>query len=93
MNGDEGATTKARLAYIAMNWISLGVERGLRGLRTGDQRLVFTGAALLIIGWLRRGPKEKKKVLYRRELKPGKALLIRSPEPGSPRFKRTDQIL
>ncbi len=75
-----------------MNWTGLGLERSLRGLRTGDQRLLLTGAALLIVGWMRRNGGQRK-LVFKRELKPGKGIVIRAVDQTRPAVSIRDQIL
>lgn len=66
-----------------MNPISDGVTRALRGVRTGDQRSLYAGAALIAFGlWRRSRDKETRKLIYRKTLRPGEALLIRESATG-----------
>jgi hypothetical protein len=54
-----------------------GITRTFRGLRSGDQRTLYTGAAILAYSiWKRR--KDSRRLLYRRVLKKDEALLIRA---------------
>lgn len=67
-----------------MNPITDGVTRALRGVRTGDQRSLYAGAALIAFGlWRRSRDKETRKLIYRRTLRPGEALLIRPSAAGA----------
>lgn len=64
--------------------ISNGLSRALRGLRTGDQRSLYAGVALIVFGLWRRGrAKETRKLIYRKTLRPGEALLIRPSSSGA----------
>jgi hypothetical protein len=56
------------------------MTRTLRGLREGDLRSLYTGAALLAFGlWRRnRGKRGQRELIYRRELKQGEAIMIRT---------------
>lgn len=64
--------------------ISSGVSRALRGLRTGDQRSLYVGVALIVFGmWRRSREKETRKLIYRKVLRPGQALLIRPSASGA----------
>lgn len=53
-----------------------GIDRTLRGLRTGDQRSLYLGVAMLVYSFWRRG-KNNRKLLYRRELRGGEAVMVR----------------
>lgn len=61
---------------MPINLAGAGVDRLVRGLRRGDQRLVYTGAALLALAWWRRGRQRPPRLVYRQELKPGKAVTV-----------------
>lgn len=63
---------------LPSNLMTAGAQRALRGLRVGDQRVFLTGMALAALGWLRstRGP--KRRLLYRREIPAGSALVVRA---------------
>ncbi len=54
-----------------------GISRTLRGLRTGDQRTLFTGVAIVAYSLWRR-EKGSRKLVYRRVLRKDQALLIRT---------------
>ena len=53
----------------------------LRGIRSGDQRALYTGAALLGWGWLRRQSNERE-LLYRQEVPEGSGVVIRYGKKG-----------
>jgi hypothetical protein len=54
-----------------------GITRTFQGLRTGDQRTLFTGVALVAYSVWRRG-RGTRKLVYRRILREDQALLIRA---------------
>jgi len=60
-----------------MNPLTQGLARGFRGVRTGDQRSLYTGALLLAYGLWKRN-RGRRDLLYRRTLKPGEAVLVTS---------------
>ncbi|HDH25341.1 MAG TPA: hypothetical protein ENH00_03980 [Actinobacteria bacterium] len=53
----------------------IAVRSALRGLRTGDVRLLLIGAALLGLNWLRKPSADA--LVYERRLRPGDSLEIR----------------
>jgi hypothetical protein len=60
-----------------MNPITDGLARGLRGVRTGDQRSLYTGALLLAYGlWKRK--RGRRELLYTRTLNPGEAIIVKA---------------
>jgi hypothetical protein len=58
--------------------VSLGTSRLFRGLRTGDQRTLLTGAALAAFGWWRLSGGPKKELVHREVLREGQSLVIRN---------------
>lgn len=64
--------------------MSLGATRALRGLRTGDQRTLFIGAAMAAFGWYRRSKAPKRELLRRIEVPEGTSLVIRSGSDQAP---------
>lgn len=58
--------------------LSRGVVQLFRGLRTGDQRALLTGAAIAAFGLWRRSSAPKKELLHREVVKEGSSLVIRS---------------
>jgi hypothetical protein len=54
-----------------------GISKTLQGLRTGDQRTLYTGVALVAYSVWRR-KKGSRKLVYRRVLRKDQALLIRA---------------
>jgi hypothetical protein len=59
-----------------MNHMAKGITRTARGLRTGDQTLVYLGIGLVLWNLLRRSKSRPVRV-YRRDLKPGQAVTVR----------------
>jgi hypothetical protein len=57
--------------------VSSGTARLFRGLRTGDQRALLTGAALAALGWWRKSAAPKKELIHREVLGEGRSLVIR----------------
>jgi hypothetical protein len=60
-----------------MNPIADGLARGFRGVRTGDQRSLYTGALLLAYGLWRRN-RGRRDLLYTRTLNPGEAIIVKA---------------
>lgn len=60
-----------------MTQLLAGITRTFKGLRTGDQRTLFTGAAMVAYSVWRRG-RGPRKLVYRRILAEDQALLIRA---------------
>jgi hypothetical protein len=48
----------------------------LRGVRTGDQRALYTGAALMGYQWLK-SHSNRRELLYRKEIPEGSAVVVR----------------
>ena len=72
----------ATLSSRAFKWVfgtsnvrRAGLERTLRGLRTGDSRDLYLGLALTGIAYLQR-TKPRRERIYRQELSEGAALVI-----------------
>ena len=61
--------------------MAAGATRALQGLRTGDQRALFTGAALAAYGWLRSN-KGGRELIYRKEVPVGSSVVIRHGKKG-----------
>jgi hypothetical protein len=55
---------------------SPGIDRALRGLRTGNQTTFYLGVALIAYRMWRRS-RDRHQLIYRRALKPGETLFIR----------------
>ena len=60
-----------------MNPITDGLVRGFRGVRTGDQRSLYTGALLLAYGLWKRN-RGRRDLLYSRTLNPGEAVIVKA---------------
>ena len=60
-----------------MNPIADGLARGFRGVRTGDQRSLYTGALLLAYGLWKRN-RGRRELLYTRTLNPGEAIIVKA---------------
>jgi hypothetical protein len=62
------------------------VDRTLRGLRTGDQRELYTGLSLAALAYMRR-TRPRRRLLYRRRLPEGSAVVIHHKRRGDPRIQ------
>ena len=60
-----------------MNPITDGLARGFRGVRTGDQRSLYTGALWLAYGLWKRN-RGRRDLLYTRTLNPGEAIIVKA---------------
>lgn len=58
--------------------LTRGAEQLFRGLRTGDQRALLTGAALAAFGLWRRSAAPKKELVFREVVKEGSSLVVRN---------------
>jgi hypothetical protein len=63
-----------------------GVGRTLRGVRTGDQRELYLGLGLLAMAYLSRTT-PKRKLIYRKRLPEGSALVIHHKMVGDPKIE------
>ena len=63
-----------------------GLQRSMRGLRTGDQRELYIGLALLTLAYLQRTAPGKE-LLYRKTIREGSALIIHHRAVGGPKIK------
>jgi hypothetical protein len=70
-----------------MDHVARGITRTARGLRTGDQKLVYLGIGLVLFDLLRRS-RSRPALVYRRDLKPGQAVTVRLPEPAPSKARR-----
>jgi hypothetical protein len=61
------------------------VDRTLRGLRTGDQRELYTGLGLAALAYVRR-TRPRRRLIFRRTLPEGSALVIHHKRYGDPRI-------
>jgi hypothetical protein len=62
------------------------VNRTLRGLRTGDQRELYTGLSLAALAYVRR-TRPRRRLLYRKSLPEGSAVVIHHKRRGDPRIE------
>jgi hypothetical protein len=67
---------------VGRNPVKSGVSTALRGLRTGDQRVLLGGAALAAFGWLR-SRKPERELVYRREIPEGSSVVVRYGKKGA----------
>ncbi|MCH8983276.1 MAG: hypothetical protein IH943_04125 [Acidobacteria bacterium] len=63
-----------------------GLDRTLRGLRTGDQRELYLGLGLVAVAFLRRTA-PRKRLVYRKAVPEGSAIVIHHRSHGDPRIK------
>jgi len=68
------------------NWGTVGLTRGLRGLRTGDQRDLYLGLGLAALSFIRRTA-PRKQLLYRRTVREGSAIVIHHRRSGQPKIE------
>jgi hypothetical protein len=68
-----------------MGLFGFGTRQTMRGLRTGDQRFLYFGLALLAFRYLTRPPRRRR--LYRKVLEEGTGVAIRMPTPGQAKLK------
>lgn len=77
---------RLRSLYATPAVRSAGAGRLWRGLRSGERRDLFLGAALLAFSWLRQS-KPKKELLFRKEVPVGSAIVIHHNRRGDPRIE------
>ncbi|MFZ0626575.1 MAG: hypothetical protein WAN34_08770 [Acidimicrobiia bacterium] len=65
---------------------SQGVGRALRGVRTGEQRDLYLGLGLLAFAYLNRTA-PKKRLIYRKRVPEGSALVIHHKLVGDPKIE------
>ena len=63
-----------------------GIERTLFGLRTGDQRELYTGLGLTALAYLSK-TKPRKQLLYRKQVPEGSALVVHHRRRGDPKIE------
>jgi len=68
------------------NWGAAGLSRGLRGLRTGDQRDLYVGLGLTALSLLRRTA-PRKQLVYSRRIQEGSAIVVHHRRQGAPRIQ------
>lgn len=64
-----------------------GAGRAFRGLRTGDQRSLLIGAAMVGFGLLRRSAPAKKELLVRQVVPEGATVVVRHRRGEAPRLE------
>ncbi|HEU4916267.1 MAG TPA: hypothetical protein VFV13_06860 [Acidimicrobiia bacterium] len=62
------------------------VDRTLRGIRTGDQRQLYTGLTLAALAYMRR-TRPRRALIFRRSLPEGSALVIHHKRRGDPKIE------
>jgi hypothetical protein len=67
----------------SQSWGRVGLSRTLRGLRTGDQRDLYMGLGLAALAFLRRTA-PRKRLLYRRTVHEGSAIVVYNRPRGAP---------
>jgi len=67
----------------SQSWGAVGLSRTLRGLRTGDQRDLYMGLGLAALSYIRRTA-PRKRLLYRRTVREGSAIVIYNRRRGAP---------
>lgn len=73
-----------------MSYYQRGLTQALSGLRRGNQRSLYSGAALLVWAAWRRS--KKRRLLYRRVLQHDEAVLIRAGRRDQPRIVVDDAL-
>jgi hypothetical protein len=63
-----------------------GIDRTLRGLRTGDQRQLYTGLGMAALAYVRR-TRPRRRLIFRRSLPEGSALVIHHKRRGDPKIE------
>ncbi|GEM_PF-1705866 len=76
-----------------MNLVARGTTLLFRGLRTGDQARLLTGAALVAAGLWRGSRRRRRELVHREVLSHGRGLVIRTGSGDEPRLQiaRQDQ--
>lgn len=67
--------------FLPASPVAAGTAAALRGLRTGDQRTLLGGAALLAYGWWR-SQEGGRELIYRREVPVGSTVVVRHGRKG-----------
>jgi len=67
----------------SQSWGAVGLSRTLRGLRTGGQRDLYMGLGLAALSYIRRTA-PRKRLLYRRTVREGSAIVIYNRRRGDP---------
>lgn len=79
-------TRLLKLILGSRNLGASGLARSLRGLRSGDQQQLYLGLALATLAYLEK-TRPRKRLLYRRTLSPGSALVIHNRRSGDPKIQ------
>ncbi|MDP3983840.1 MAG: hypothetical protein Q8Q52_02385 [Acidimicrobiia bacterium] len=74
-----------------MRPIEVGLNTSLRGLRTGNQRALFSGVALLLYGVWRR-QHHRRELIYRRVLRQDEAILVKTGRGSGERIVIDDNL-
>lgn len=69
-----------------MNLRGFGWTRALRGLREGNQAVLLTGLALVLLQRMR-GSRRERQLVYRKRLPVGSTLVVRHAQKGGPRVE------
>jgi len=59
------------------SWLTRGLRYLFGGMRRGQTGLAGVGAAMTVVGWLRRRAAPKRELLWAKNLKDGQAVKIR----------------
>jgi len=70
----------------SQNWGAAGLNRSLRGMRNGDQRDLYLGLGLLVLGFIRRTA-PRKQLLYRRTVPKGSAIVVHNRRRAAPKIE------
>lgn len=68
---------------FSMDPLSAGIDRTLRGLRTGDRNALFGGLGLLMFVVWRKRRQRPRDVITRETVRPGETLVIRGTRLGA----------
>lgn len=68
-----------------MNLKTIGWARAIQGLREGNQSLLVTGLAILLIQGLR-SSRPKRELVYRKTIPLGSTIVVRHTHRGQPRL-------
>ncbi len=72
-----------------MDPLTAGIDRTLRGLRTGDRKALFGGVTLLLFGVWRNRRNRPREVIKKTTVKPGEILVIRGTTLGEVRREQS----
>ncbi|HYJ25574.1 MAG TPA: hypothetical protein VE027_11255 [Acidimicrobiia bacterium] len=65
---------------------SASIDRTLRGLRTGDQRELYSGLSLAALAYLR-ATRPRRRLIFSKKLPEGSALVIHHRRSGDPKIQ------